>query len=82
VARDSKYGAVTVEHTPGAPLRDDEPVFLLRGIDHVAPGLIREYARRCELSGCTPAHVNAVYRAADDMEHWQHAHPRLVHRPD
>lgn len=82
MAQDRKYGEVTVERTPGAPLGDDEPVFLLRGTDHRSPGTIREYARRCQLSGCTPAHVNAVYAAADEIEAWQHRNPRLVKLPD
>lgn len=82
MAQDRKYGEVTVERTPGQPLIDGEPLFLLRGIDHRAPGAIREYARRCQLSGCTPAHVNEVLAAADEMEAWQHRNPRLVDLPD
>lgn len=40
--KDPKYGFVALENKQNIPA--DEPVFVLRGQDHLAPGIVSEYA--------------------------------------
>lgn len=57
---------------PAGLIPDDEPVFLLRGQDKLAPGVVRAWADRASLAGDVDfALVTAVRRHADAMEHWQ-----------
>ena len=72
---DSKYGQITTEHGTFHP---DEPVFLLRGQDPLAPGAIESYAILCEIEECDPGHVADAREAAARMEDWQAANPDLV----
>jgi len=72
---DGKYGQVTTERGKFHP---DEPLFILRGQDPVAPFAILAYADLCEQRGCRPDHVAAVIVQALRMTEWQEAHPELV----
>lgn len=44
--KDVKYGTVTLEKKPDAP--EDEPCFVLRGQDLLAPAAVRAYADSVE----------------------------------
>lgn len=72
---DGKYGRITTERGDFYP---EEPVFLLRAQDPLAPGAIESYAILCEMEDCDPGHVAAVREAAARMEEWQEANPELV----
>lgn len=49
----------------------DEPVFLLRAQDQLAPGLLREWAKRLLNCEGDPRTVARVRAHADAMERWQ-----------
>lgn len=65
----------TLQAPPEHPIADDEPVFLLRASDKIAPALVREYAMRLrQEGGGTWDHSNAVIEQAKAMELWQSEH--------
>lgn len=49
---------------------DDEPLFLVRGQDRLAPGLVRYWAGAANARGCKPSTAQAAYDCADAMERW------------
>ncbi len=49
---------------------DDEPVFLIRGQDVIAPDTLRFYARSIEDLHVSPQEVFAIRQLADEMEKW------------
>lgn len=49
----------------------DEPVFVLRAQDMLAPEIVREWAYRARKEGVDPEKVDAARRVADQMEDWQ-----------
>lgn len=61
-----KYGRITIE---GKDIPEDEPIFVLRGQDKLAPTAVRLYADLLELAGCRgQMEVRAFAR---EMEAWQ-----------
>ena len=76
------------------PLRfpEDEPLFLLRGQDAVAPRAVDAYVRRCaggvltgDGSGLNHpglAHIDGAHRAYRALRDWQTEHPDRVKVPD
>jgi hypothetical protein len=50
---------------------DDEPVFLIRGQDKVAPSVLRYWADRAEEEGAEKEIIDTVRRWAVEMEKWQ-----------
>lgn len=60
---------------PAGLIPDDEPVFLLRGQDMLAPGLLVQYADRLRRSGCgDPKMVAMIRQHAGAMIKWQREH--------
>lgn len=55
---------------PAGLIPDDEPVFLLRGQDVLAPRILRAYAGVARLAGL-PEIAAKTDAQADAMEHWQ-----------
>lgn len=53
----------------------DEPVFLLRGKDIFAPGLLLDYAKQLRLAGGDPEMARNVEDWAQEMIVWQKANP-------
>ena len=49
---------------------DDEPVFVLRGQDKLAPGLIRQWAAQAHALGMKQSKVGEALKLADQMEAW------------
>lgn len=49
----------------------DEPVFVLRASDVVAPDVVRFWARRAEAVGADPSMVRDVLEHAASMDRWQ-----------
>ena len=82
MAHDAKYGRVTVEHEPGNPLGDDEPVFLLRARDATAVSVLYAYAAICAKANSPTEHVDAVEDLAETFREWQTNHIDLVKTPD
>jgi hypothetical protein len=53
-----------------AKAADDEPIFILRAQDKLAPDLVRAWAIRAEAHGCPPAKLREAYELAEAMERW------------
>jgi len=49
----------------------DEPVFLLRGQDILAPQLVATWAHRARVAGCSLEIVEAAEEQAEAMRAWQ-----------
>lgn len=78
MAVDTKYGRVTFEREPHTPIADDEPVFILRAQDVIAPETIIRYASLCSERGSPQAHVDAVMEVYDRFVRWQQEHSTKV----
>jgi len=50
---------------------DDEPVFVLRGKDRLAPRVIRYWADRASNLGIDGRKIDEALKLAHDMEEWQ-----------
>lgn len=58
---------------------DDEPVFLIRGSDAIAPVVVREYARlHLRQEGADPEFSRQITEHAAEMERWQATHGAKV----
>lgn len=57
---------------------DDEPVFVLRAQDRLAPRVIRYWASRATVAGVPAGKVNEAYALAAQMEAWQATHTAKV----
>lgn len=71
---DRKYGVVTLERKPDVP--EDEPVFVLRAQDILAPAAVRAYANLVEATvpGAEGAGMaDAIRSSAEDMARWREA---------
>lgn len=71
MAFDRKYGRVTLER---GTIADDEPVFVVRAQDALAPALLEHYASMCEQAGSPERHVRGVVSAAEGFRVWQRTH--------
>lgn len=58
----------------------NEPVFLLRGQDIFAPGLLLDWAKQLRLAGGDPEHARKVEDWAQEMIVWQKANPERMLR--
>ena len=59
---------------PEEKIPEDEPVFLIRAQDVVAPAALENYATMAELVGADPKLVNMVREWAEEMRDWQATH--------
>ncbi len=53
---------------------DDEPLFVLRAQDNMAPDTVRLWARTARTRGVNAEKVNAAMKQADKMEAWAKEH--------
>jgi cob(I)alamin adenosyltransferase len=53
-----------------AKAADDEPVFVLRAQDKLAPDLVRAWAREAERNGCPIDKCVEAMKLAEAMEAW------------
>ena len=60
----------------------DEPLFLLRGKDKLAPATIDNYQSLVQTRSNNVRHAQAAFDAAKNMREWQHSHPERVKIPD
>lgn len=64
---------------PAGLIPEDEPVFLVRGQDTLAPLLLRLYAEQYRaLPGADPQLARLVWDQANEMALWQANHGRKV----
>lgn len=68
--------------TDGIPCYDkaggDEPLFVLRAQDALAPEIVREWAYRARAAGVNESKVAEARACADEMEDWQIEHTKKV----
>ena len=57
---------------------DDEPLFVLRAQDVLAPEIVREWAFRAAAAGVPAQKVEQARRDADAMEDYQTTHRKKV----
>jgi hypothetical protein len=60
---------------------ENEPVFVLRSQDKLAPALVGMWAELAALHGCPVAKVDEARRLAAQMRHWQKSSGRAKY-PD
>lgn len=65
----------------GRTIPADEPLFIIRAQDKLAPAAIRAYARLLREKKLTKAAL-AVGKYAKEVEAWQKAHKERVKLPD
>lgn len=56
----------------------DEPLFVLRAQDIMAPELVRKWARGAVLIGVGEDKILEAFKVAEDMEKWQTANKKKV----
>lgn len=67
---------------PEHKIPEDEPVFLLRGQDKLAPSTVRFWAKEADLSGVNYEMVEAARSQANAMLSWQTSPAHLGKLPD
>jgi hypothetical protein len=60
---------------------DDEPIFVLRGVDPATPGTIRCWAALAREAGHRDEKVHGAIDHAAEIEAWQEANPDRVKTP-
>lgn len=65
---------------PSGKIPAEEPVFLLRASDMLAPNVVMHWALQAKANGCDPEIVAAAENQARAMLEWQQSHGRK--RPD
>jgi hypothetical protein len=68
-------------------LADDEPGFLLRAQDQLAPDTVGDWMQRCEMMNVTntnvpEAKIDGAERCQSEMRKWQDENPDSVKLPD
>lgn len=53
---------------------DDEPIFVLRASDNIAPDAVRAWASSARCRGVNPKKVKGALEVADAMEKWAKEH--------
>ncbi len=61
-------------HDPWGKIPEDEPVFLLRGQDELAPGILIRWAEELLGRGGDPKMAEMVSQHANEMLEWQRTH--------
>ena len=59
---------------PAGLIPEDEPVFLIRGQDAVAPEAVEAWANLAETAGADQNIVEAARAQAKEMQHWGYKH--------
>ena len=80
MARDLKYGTVTVESDPG--FGEDEIVVVFRSRDKLLGELLSFYKDICLREGSTREHIEGIDRNISVVKRWQHDNVDLVKAPD
>lgn len=68
MARDPKYGKVTLEH---GNIGEDEIVIVFRARDRLLPKLLAYYHLFCVKAGSPRRHLNIILNARDAVIEWQ-----------
>lgn len=63
---------------PENKIPEDEPVFLLRAQDTIAPSVVEVWSIAAHKVGASPEIVEAAYKHAQEMRKWQEKHGSKV----
>lgn len=63
---------------PEGKIPEDEPVFLIRGQDAVAPEVVTYWALQAQLKGAAKNICDAARAQADAMVQWQQEHGKKI----
>jgi hypothetical protein len=74
-------GGQIIKKSSGEIVPDDEPLFLLRARDYLAPSLLEEYLGMCNLDNCTEYQIEGVVAAIDRFRSFQADHANRVKQP-
>lgn len=61
---------------------EDEPLFVLRGQDQLAPQAVHNYSSICAANAVDPEQQAAVHTALANFKVWQRDNPNSVKLPD
>lgn len=70
-----------VKTSNGEIVPHDEPLFLIRGRDHLAVNLLRVYLAQCESDDCTQWQIDSLKREIDRFEKFAREHPERMKQP-
>lgn len=83
VLPEGQYVLVPIEKDRCLPkVRDDEPIFVLRGQDLVAPLAIEYWGVQARNHHSPNMKVEEAMQDAQNFRNWQAAHPKQVKYPD
>jgi hypothetical protein len=71
MAIDNKYGRIEFPDADWVTIEPDEPVFILRGRDVIAPEVIKEYRKRAVEAGSPEHHLRMVDESLRKFKQWQ-----------
>ena len=66
----TKQQEIDDPHSTWNKIGPDEPIFILRAQDTIAPGTVRDWARGAKMRGASVAKVHEAEALADAMEEW------------
>lgn len=79
MARDIKYGKVTVEH---GNIEDDEPVVVFRARDVLLDTVLAVYSALCKKAGSSDQHLNLIEETRNQVNKWQNDNLERVRIPN
>lgn len=74
-------GDEIIKTSNGQPVPEDEPLFLLRGRDHLAVLLLKLYLLLSERDDCTDFHLDGVRERIEAFEKFRDQHPVRMKQP-
>jgi hypothetical protein len=80
-SQEPKYGisdGQIVNRLSGAPIPDDEPIFIIRAKDRLAVRILTAYFSAIE----NPEHARAVAARLEDFKRFAREHPERMKDPD
>lgn len=81
VVAGAKYPSVEIDTGDQTPIGDDEPVFIIRAQDSLAPELIARIVEVYEDHDVPPDTRAQTLQALTEVEEYQRANPALVKLP-
>ncbi len=73
--------AVGIVNAKGEPVPDDEPMFLIRGRDHLAIDALKRYRELAEADDCTEFHLRGIAERIAAFEKFAVDHPERMKQP-
>lgn len=77
---DEEY-IVIAKKSNGEPIPEDEPVFILRGRDHLALRLLDFYRNLCYADNCTDYHMDLLNKTIRDFINFGQNNPDKMKQP-